>query len=153
MAKNDSYQERHLLRIEDYEFPDGNGVRDKYMIVLNRSEDCAFIIHTLTTKQAQGFNPSNSGCVAKNNLSFFYISKGEVIGESGFSFELDTFIFFANNIRKQSLNSLQKYPEKNVILQDVVNKKFLKVLIDCMLNSIFITSEQADSLRKTRKAL
>lgn len=150
MVKNDSYHERHLLRIEDYEFQDGNGVRDKYMIVLNRSEDAAFIIHTLTTKQAQGFNPSNSGCISKNNLSFFYIPKDEVIGEDGFSFELDTFIFFANNIRKQSLQSLQKYPDKNVILQDIVNKKFLKDLIDCMLNSVFITSEQADSLRKTR---
>ena len=153
MAKNDSYQERHLLRIEDYEFQDGNGVRDKYMIVLNRSEDSAFIIHTLTTKQAQGFDPSNSGCFTKNNLSFFYIPKGEVIGEQGFSFELDTFIFFANNIRKQSLQSLQKYPDKSVILQDLVNKKFLKDLIDCMLNSVFITSEQADNLRKTRNKL
>lgn len=150
MAKNDSYHERHLLRIEDYEFQDGNGVRDKYMIVLNRSEDSAFIIHTLTTKQAQGFNPSNSGCFNKSNISFFYIPKGEVIGEQGFSFELDTFVFFANNIRKQSLQSLQKYPDKNVILQDRVSKKFLKALIDCMLNSVFITSEQADSLRKTR---
>ncbi|CAM3563830.1 hypothetical protein [Flavobacterium chungbukense] len=150
MAKNDTFQERHLLRIEDYEFQDGNGVRDKYMIVLNRNEDSAFIIHTLTTKQAQGFNPLKTGCSAINNFTFFYISKDEVIGENGFSFELDTFIFFTNNIRKQSLQSLQKYPEKNVILQDVVNKKFLKELIDCMLNSIFITSEQADSLRKSR---
>lgn len=153
MAENDSYQARHLLRIEDYEFQDGNGIRDKYMIILNRSEDSAFIIHTLTTKQAQGFNPSNSGCFTKSNLSFFYISKGEIIGENGFSFELDTFIFFANNIRKQSLQSLKRYPNKNVILQDVISKKILKDLIDCMLNSVFITSEQADSLRKTRITL
>jgi hypothetical protein len=153
MAKNDIYQERHLLRIEDYEFQDGNGIRDKYMIVLNRNEDSAFIIHTLTTKQAKGFNPLHTGCVNKNNLSFFYIAKNEVIGENGFLFELDTFIFFANNINKQSLKVLEKYPAENVVLKDVVDKKFLKNLIDCMLNSVFITSEQADSLRKTRITL
>ena len=153
MAKNDSFQERHLLRIEDYEFQDGNGVRDKYMIVLNRSEDSAFIIHTLTTKQAQGFNPLKTGCNIAGNFSYFYISKDEVIGENGFSFELDTFIFFANNIRKQSLASLGKYPKENVVSKDTVDKKFLKNLIDCMLNSVFITSEQADSLRKTRRIL
>lgn len=153
MAKNDSFKERHLLRIEDYEFQDGNGTRDKYMIVLNRNEDSAFIIHTLTTKQAQGFNPGKSGCFTKNTFSYFYISKDKIIGENGFCFELDTFIFFANNIRKESLKSLEKYPKENVVLQDIVEKRFLKSLIDCMLNSIFITSEQADSLLKTRKEL
>ena len=153
MAKNDSYHERHLLRIEDYEFQDGNGVRDKYMIVLNRSEDSAFIIHTLTTKQAQGFNPLNSGCFNKSNISFFYIPKGEVIGEQGFSFELDTFVFFANNIRKEPLKAFEKYAEKNVSFKDIVNKQFLKDLIDCMLGSDFISFEQADCLRQTRKRL
>ncbi|WP_264535972.1 hypothetical protein [Flavobacterium sp. N1736] len=93
MAKNDIYQERHLLRIEDYEFQDGNGVRDKYVIILNRSEDSAFIIHTLTTKQAKGFNPSKTGCHNNSNIPFFYISRGEVIGENGFAFELDTFTY------------------------------------------------------------
>jgi hypothetical protein len=153
MAKNDSFQERHLLRIDDYEFQDGNGTRDKYMIVLNRNEDSAFIIHTLTTKQAQGFNPEKSGCCTKQTFSYFYISKNEIIGENGFCFELDTFIFFANNIRKESLKSLEKYPKENIVLKDIVDKRFLKNLIDCMLNSNFITSEQADSLLKTRKEL
>lgn len=150
MAKNDSFQERHLLRIEDYEFQDGNGVRDKYMIVLNRSEDSAFIIHTLTTKQAKGFNPPKTGCNIAGKISYFYISKEEIIGENGFSFELDTFIFFLNNITKETLFKLEKYDNEKIVFKDIVDRKFLKNLIDCMLNSDFINSEQADCLRKTR---
>jgi len=150
MEKNDSFQERHLLRIEDYEFQDGNGVRDKYMIVLSRSEDSAFVIHTLTTKQAKGFNPLKTGCNIASKISYFYISKDEVIGENGFSFELDTFIFFINNITKESLVKLKKYDDKKVVVKDVIDRKFLKTLIDCMLSSDFINADQADCLRKTR---
>lgn len=154
MAKNDSYQERHLLRIEDYEFQDENGgIRDKYMIVLNRSEDSAFIIHTLTTKEAKGFNPPKIGCNRTGSISYFYISKDKIIGESGFCFKLDTFIFFTNNIRKEPLKAFEKYAEKNVSFKDIVNKQFLKDLIDCMLGSDFISFEQADCLRQTRKRL
>lgn len=153
MAVKDSYQERHLLRIEDYEFQDGNGVRDKFMIVLNRNSESAFILHTLTTKQASGFDPKKTGCHSNGNISYFYFSKGDVIGESGFSFELDTFIFFRDNIRKQSLKSFEKYADEQAVVKDVIAKPVLKALIDCMLNSIFITPEQADLLRATRKTL
>jgi hypothetical protein len=153
MAETDSYQERHLLRIEDYEFQDGNGVRDKFMIVLNRNQDSAFILHTLTTKQALGFDPKKLGCHTSGNLSYFYFPKEEVIGESGFSFELDTFIFFRDNIRKENLKSFKKYADDQTVFKDIVTKPILKTLIDCMLNSMFITPEQADLLRATRKTM
>lgn len=147
MPTSDIYQERNLLRVDDYEFLDGEGSRDKYLIVLNRSDDSAFIIHTLTTKQAKGNNPETFGCKTKGNLSYFFIPKRHIIGESGFYFELDTFIFFTNNIIKQSIKSFSKY---EIEFKDVVPKAVLKQLIDCMLNSSSITMEQADYLRKTR---
>jgi hypothetical protein len=153
MEQKDSYQERLLLRIEDYEFQDGEGVRDKYMIVLNRNEESAFILHTLTTKQASGFDPKKSGCNTSGNISYFYFAKGEIIGESGFSFKLDTFIFFRDNIRKEALKSFEKYASDKAVIQDVITKPFFKALIDCMLNSMFITPDQADLLLVTRKTL
>ena len=153
MAEKDNYQERHLLRIEDYEFQDGDGLRDKFMIVLNRNEESAFIIHTLTTKQALGFDPKKAGCHTSGKISYFYFLKDEVIGESGFSFKLDTFIFFRDNIRKEALKSFEKYANDKVVFQDIISKKVLKDLIDCMLNSMFITPEQADLLIATRKTL
>lgn len=147
------FTERHILKITDYAFQDGNGIRDKYMIVLNCDSENVYIIHTLTTSQSNGFNPQKIGCHTKNKTSYFYFPKGIVVAENGFSFDKDTFVFFVANIRKESLKDLQNYPTTNVDLKGKMNKKCLKELIDCMLNSEHITAEQADCLIKTRKTL
>lgn len=150
---NSNFQERHLLKIDDYEFQDGNGIRDKYLIVLNRSDDSAYIIHTLTTKESKGFDPKKLGCHTLKNVSYFYFPKGEVVGENGFSFSLNTFIFFGENIRKESLESFSKYGNEKVVFQDILPRQTLKNIIDCMLGSMFITAEQADNLRITRNRI
>lgn len=147
------FTERHILKITDYTFQDKNGIRDKYMIVLNRDANNVYIIHTLTTSQPKGFDPKKIGCHTKNKISFFYFPKDIVVAENGFSFDKDTFVFFVSNIRKESLKDLQKYPTTSIDVKGIMNKKCLKDLIDCMLNSEYITSEQADCLRQTRKTL
>lgn len=153
MANSDKYQNRHLLRIEDYEFQDGNGTRDKFTIILNRNEESAFILHALPTKEAKGFNPKKFGCQTVGAFSYFYIPKGKIIGEGGFSFKLDTFIFFRDNIRKEALKQFEKYADDKAVVQDVISKSVLKTLIDCMLNSMFVTPEQSELLIATRKTL
>ena len=143
MPTNDNYQERYLLRIDDYEFQDSEGVRDKFLIVLNRNEESAYIIHTLTTSNPNGFNPKSLGCTTKDTI----------IGENGYTFKKDTFIFFNNNLRKESISSFSKYAVENVKHKDILKKEIFKKLIDCMLNSDFITFEQADILTKTRNKI
>jgi hypothetical protein len=147
------FTERSILKITDYAFQDKNGIRDKYMIVLNRDDDNVYIIHTLTTSQPNGFDPKKFGCHTKNKISYFYFSKNIVIAENGFSFDKDTFVFFVSNIRKESLKDLNKYPTTSLELKGIMDRKCLRDLIDCMLNSEYITSEQADCLRQTRKKL
>jgi hypothetical protein len=123
------------------------------MIILNQDADNVYIIHTLTTSQPKGNNPQQLGCHQKNKLSFFYFPKDTAIAENGFSFEKDTFVFFVANIRKESIKNLNLYPIGNIEVKGIMNKKNLKDLIDCMLNSEYITVEQADCLRQTRKTL
>lgn len=144
MPKDDLFLNRNLLRVADYEFLDGGGSRDKFMIVLNRNEDSAYMIHALTTSQATGNNPKSFGCQIQKNLSYFYFPTGLAIAENGFSFSANTFVFFAKIIRKEELKALSKYPKKALELKGVVNKSCLKELIDCMLHSDFITGEQSD---------
>jgi hypothetical protein len=153
MPTTDNYQERYLLRIDDYEFQDNEGIRDKFLIVLNRNEESAYIIHTLTTSNPNGFNPKTLGCSTIKNISYFYFPKDTIIGENGYFFEKDTFIFFNNNLRKESLSSFSKYADENVNHKDILKKEIFKKLIDCMLNSNFITFEQADILTKTRNKI
>lgn len=147
------FTERYILKITDYVFQDKNGIRDKYMIVLNRDANNVYIIHTLTTSQPNGLDPKKFGCHTKNKISYFHFPKDIEIAENGFSFDKDTFVFFVSNIRKESLNDLQKYPTASIDVKGIMNKNCLKDLIDCMLNSEYITSEQSDCLRQTRKTL
>jgi hypothetical protein len=92
---DDILQQGHLVLIEDYQFQDGNGSKDKFLIVLNRNDESAYIIHTLTTSQNKLNLPSdNFGCLVAVNIPYFFIQKNVELGERKFSFDKDTFVFF-----------------------------------------------------------
>ncbi|RTY93534.1 hypothetical protein EKL32_15730 [Flavobacterium sp. GSN2] len=132
-------QQGHLLLIEEYQFQDGNGSKDKFLIVLNRNDEFAYIIHTLTTSQNKLNLPSeNFGCLVNANMPYFFIQKDTPLGENRFSFDKDTFIFFRNNVRKENVSSFLKYNDSSIILKEKLPNQFLKRLLKCMLKSEFI---------------
>lgn len=132
-------QQGHLLLIEDYQFQDGNGSKDKFLIVINRNDEFAYIIHTLTTSQNNMNLPSeNFGCSVVGSIPYFFIPKDYELGIKKFKFGKDTFIFFRNNIRKENLTSFSKYSENSIILKEKLPSSFLKRLLKCMLKSNFI---------------
>ena len=132
-------QQGHLVLIEDYQFQDGNGSKDKFLIVLNRNDEFAYIIHTLTTSQNKLNLPSdNFGCLVAGNIPYFFIQKDTALGANRFSFDKDTFIFFRNNVRKENISSFLKYNDSSIILKEKLPNQFLKRLLKCMLKSEFI---------------
>jgi hypothetical protein len=136
---NEILQEGHLILIKNYQFQDGNGSKDKFLIVLNRNDEFAYIIHTLTSSQNKLNLPSdNFGCLVAGNIPYFFIQKEVELGKNKFSFAKDTFIFFRNNVRKENLSSFLKYNENNLILKEKLSNSFLKRLLKCMLKSDFI---------------
>ena len=99
---NEILQQGHLVLIEDYQFQDGNGSKDKFLIVINRNDEFAYIIHTLTTSQNNSNFPSeNYGCSVVGNIPYFFIPKNQELGVKKFKFEKDTFIFFRNNTKRK----------------------------------------------------
>jgi hypothetical protein len=147
-------QQGHLLLIENYQFQDGNGSKDKFLIVLNRNDEFAYIIHTLTTSQNKLNLPSdNFGCLVSGNIPYFFIQKNIELGERNFSFDKDTFIFFRNNVRKESLSSFLKYNENNLILKEKLSNSFLKRLLKCMLKSDFIDLNIEKELQKIKNTI
>lgn len=147
-------QQGHLLLIEDYQFQDGNGSKDKFLIVINRNDEFAYIIHTLTTSQNKLNLPSDHyGCLVAGNIPYFFIQKDTALGENKFSFDKDTYIFFRNNVRKESLSSFLKYNESNVVLKEKLSNVFLKRLLKCMLKSDFINLNIENELIKIKDEL
>jgi hypothetical protein len=147
-------QQGHLLLIEDYQFLDGNGYKDKFLIVVSRNDESAYIIHTLTTSQNKLNLPSsNFGCLVAGNIPYFFIQKDIVLGENNFSFEKDTFIFFRDNVRKENLSSFLKYKKSNIILKEKLPNSFLKRLLKCMLKSNFINLNIENELKEIKDSL
>lgn len=147
-------QQGHLLLIKDYQFQDGNGSKDKFLIVLNRNDEFAYIIHTLTTSQNKFNLPSdNFGCLVSGNIPYFFIQKNIELGERNFSFDKDTFIFFRNNVRKENISSFLKYNENSLILKEKLSNSFLKRLLKCMLKSDFIDLNIEKELQKIKNSL
>jgi hypothetical protein len=124
------------------------------LIVLNRNDEFAYIIHTLTTSQNKLNLPSdNFGCLVSGNIPYFFIQKNIELGERNFSFDKDTFIFFRNNVRKESLSSFLKYNENNLILKEKLSNSFLKRLLKCMLKSDFIDLNIEKELQKIKNTI
>lgn len=147
-------QSGHLLLIENYQFQDGNGSKDKFLIVINRNDEFAYIIHTLTTFQNKLKLPSDHfGCSVAENIPYFFIQKNMELGENKFSFEKDTFIFFRNNVRKESISSFLKYNESKIVLKEQLSNNFLKRLLKCMLKSDFIELNIEKELQSIKDTL
>ncbi len=84
-----------ILRIKEYRFEDDQSVRDKYSIVLYTNDSEAYLIHSLTTSQNNLNVPGTKfGCSVYRNIPYYFFPVGQIIGDEGFFFEKDTFIFF-----------------------------------------------------------
>jgi hypothetical protein len=133
-----------LVRINNFQFEDGT-VRDKYLIVLYRNDTEAFVIHTLTTsKNNLNLTVKQHGCNVENvnnrPIPYFFFPENYIIDtNSGFYFDVDTYVFFLNNIRKATIQELNRYDDGNlnlVLLAQLDNKE-LKRLLKCVLKSPF----------------
>ncbi|WP_153798203.1 hypothetical protein [Foetidibacter luteolus] len=133
-----------ILRIKNYKFEDDNSIRDKYSVVLYATDTEAYLIHSLTTSQNNlHVGAQNYGCSVQYNIPYFFFPKNYVVGNENFYFEKDTFIFFNNNVRKESLLKFNLAASKTfgVIKLGVLTNDELKRVLKCALKSKFLTEE------------
>ena len=145
-----------IVRIKNYKFEDGNTMRDKYAIVLCTNDKEAYLIHSLTTSQNNLLVPGiQFGCSVYNGIPYYFIPQGQVIGDEQFSFEKDTYIFFRNNVRKESYAKFEAASKVlfNIISLGVLSKEELKRIIKCALKSKFISEEIEKELAAFKASL
>jgi hypothetical protein len=137
-----------LVRINNFQFEDGS-VRNKYLIVLYRNETEAFVIHTLTTsKNKLNLAIKQHGCNVENYnnrpIPYFFFPQNHIIDtNSGFYFDVDTYVFFPNNIRKATIHELNCYDDGslNLVLLAQLDNNELKRLLKCVLKSTFVPKD------------
>jgi hypothetical protein len=145
-----------ILRIRNYKFEDDNSTRDKYAIVLCTNNNEAYLIHSLTTSQNSLSVPgSDFGCSVYRGIPYYFIPQGQIIGDQQFYFDKDTFIFFMNNVRKESYSKLERAAEIlfGVTTLGVLSSDELKRLIKCALKSRYIPEEIEKELTAFKETL
>lgn len=145
-----------ILRIRNYTFNDDNSVRDKYAIVLHANDNEAYVIHSLTTsKNNPGVPAVHYGCSVHRNIPYYYIPQGQLVGNESFCFESDTFIFFGNNVRKESYAKFEAASKVlfGVIRLGVLSADELKRIIKCALKSNYLPESIERELSAVKMAL
>jgi hypothetical protein len=145
-----------ILRIKHYKFEDDNTTRDKYAIVLYTNDKEAYIIHSLTTTQNNAAVPGALyGCSVYNNIPYFFIPQGQVIGDESFYFERDTFIFFRSNVRKELYVKFEAASKVlfGIVSLGILTNDELKRIIKCALKSKFIPEEIEKELSAFKETL
>lgn len=145
-----------ILRIKDYKFEDDNSKRDKYSIVLYTNNSQAFLIHSLTTSRNNlGVSGLNYGCSVHNNLPYYFFPSRQIIGDQNFSFDKDTFIFFNNNVRKESMIKFEIAAKRlfGVTILGLLTTDELKRILKCALKSRMLTREIEMELSEFKASL
>ena len=141
---------------KNYTFEDDQSQKDKFTIILHSTPIETFIIHSLTTSQNKLQLPEvNYGCsIIRDGFPYFFIPSGKIIGDKQFSFSKNTFIFFANNIRKEPIEKFQKAQQQlrltyfGHLLPDE-----LKRILKCALKSKLISKEIVGILSRLKSDL
>jgi hypothetical protein len=149
------YEKGSIIRIKDYVFEDGTK-RDKYLIVLDKDNQTALIIHSLTTSKLK-FTPNKLffGCniYQKNeyfSIPYFYFPKEQILDiESGFFFDIDTYIFFQNNTTKVEISMIEQYNTQpfGLICLGKLSDYDMKRLIKCILKSDLVPNNIKETLK------
>ncbi len=81
--------------------------------------------------------------------------KGYVIGDQNYSFEKDTFIFFSNNVRKESFSKFEAAAKTvfGIVQLGVLTNEELKRVIKCALKSKLIVKYIEDELTVFKSTL
>jgi hypothetical protein len=138
-----------ILRIKDYKFEDDGSTRDKYSIILHTNDKELYLIHSLTTsRNNQAVPGSYHGCSVHQSIPYYFIPAKKMIGDDGFYFEKDTFIFFQSNIRKESFEKFEAASKTlwGVISLGMLTSEELGRILKCALKSRFIPANIASEL-------
>jgi len=147
------------LRINQFDFEDGGQSRDKYLIGLCANSNELFYIYSLTTSQnSRNLTPNGSGCNVEQGIPYWYFAPRDHLDAQGFFFDLPTYIFFPNNVRKHSFAELSRMGTQGspfgVVKLAQLDDKTLKRLLKCVLKAKkFIPRTLLPDLEATRELI
>ncbi len=132
----------NLLLIRNFELRSGE-TKDKFLIVLADINSSSKIVASFTTSQAY-INPKDikPGCIKTATKHCYHFPKGRIIGENGFCFKKDTYVFLFDNVKEFDIQRLQtKYPYDQIDVMCRLSDEEYCNLLYCAYQGIFVTQK------------
>lgn len=138
-----------ILYIKNYAFEDGDGERNKFLIVLCR-KDKGVILGSLTTSKVGpkpfGVSKKKPGCFDSGGdiyHGYFFPEKkvvGVTLNGNDFFFADNTIVYPSSNIRQKDTNALlEDYPGKRMVCKGTLALDIHRALLECIVKSNHIT--------------
>lgn len=128
-----------IFLIKDYQFEDGKGVRDKYLIVVSVDQSINIVRSLTSSAQKIPDNKIQHGCCNSldGQFSHYIFLQDRKICDNGFSFRLNTFIYYPNNVLEIPISHIldHKIISHQGTLTDAEYHRFCK----CLLSSKHVT--------------
>lgn len=128
----------NLFYFKEYIFKNGNTPKNKFFLVLKALEN-GFIAAILPTKvESLPSNiEKNHGCISfpEKCICCYHIPKDIVVSNSGFSFQLDTFLYAQHVFDETESNLFSTYPIEDIEFKGKILDIEFKKIIQCFSNS------------------
>ena len=128
---------RNILYCNDFQF--GNSApKNRYLIILHKDADEIVILSAITSQKYVPSSGYNSGCnnLPEKSISFYHFPKGQEVGERGFKFPKDSFIYSSYNVFDRDSTEIESLKTNNVInIKDKLLEDQYFDLVYCLYKS------------------
>lgn len=122
------YNKRNIIYILDYDFGNGEPLKNRYLIVLDNDGNTSIVLSVVTSQDYVPDDLLKHGCLNEpdRNIHCHIFLQGNTIGDNGFSFPLNSFIYIssASVFKADSAVINAKYPNKVEVKDSMLEGEF-----------------------------
>ncbi|MEL7220246.1 MAG: hypothetical protein AAGJ93_02940 [Bacteroidota bacterium] len=151
------FEPGEILVIKEFEFPRKGIVvkKDKYMIPLIKAGDQVLLVGLPSSKAYISEENKKAGCIniPTISISIYYFPARKKIGNDGFYFPKDTFLYLRQIFETTNRKLLQYNVDGKLERLDKLSIEEFKNLIYCTLKSNQVPEKYKDALEKKLESL
>jgi len=135
------FSQKNILYILRYDFKNGEPIKPRYLIVIDNDDTTSIIITVITSQDHIPDRLMKHGCIeeVESNIHCHVFLKDCVVGEKGFCFPLNSFIYISSSsvFPADSSKLREKYLDK-IEVKDCMSIFEFRSLIYCIYKSKFL---------------
>jgi len=135
------YVKKNIVYVLRYDFDNGQPIKPRYLIVIDNDGETSLVLSVITSKDSVPDNLMKHGCVNEPDrmIHCHVFLKENVIGEDGFYFPLNSFIYInSSSVFSANSQSLKDKYQDNIEVKDSMTNDEFSDLIYCIYKSKYL---------------